>query len=173
MHLRPYEPAPLWGSDDVWREANDTVSYLLRRHSNGLKRTVAYARAVREELSAVFTCLDNLCLRSCPWCPEPCCLSAKIWFDFKDLLFLHLTASPIPPAPLLVELTGVCWYFGPKGCLLDRISRPWICIWYLCPTQLAILRRQGRSDIQTIDRAFLAIKAGRAKMESEFIHLIS
>lgn len=172
--LRPhaYGAVPLWGSTDAWREANETLSYLIQRHRRGLNRAIAYAEAIRCELVPVFTVLDTLCVRSCPWCPDPCCQVAKIWIDFKDLLFLHLTGGPVPPAPLLAELTDICRYLGPRGCLLDRISRPWICTWYLCPTQQRVIQR-GREDAGMIERAFAAIKDGRKKMESEFIHVVS
>ena len=28
--------------------------------------------------------------------PDPCCLKANVWFDFKDLLFFSLNNDPIP-----------------------------------------------------------------------------
>jgi hypothetical protein len=37
------------------------------------------------------------------------------------------------------DLDYLIRYWKPKGCVLPRMSRPWICTWYLCPTQKAIL----------------------------------
>lgn len=164
---------PLWGRKETWGEANETIAYLFRLNRERLKPAVFHAENIKSGLIQLFTILDRLCESSCPWCPETCCLSAKIWFDFKDLLFLHLTSSYVPPDPVLSDMTQVCRYLGPKGCRLDRISRPWICTWYLCPTQTAILRRPEEPGMNEVDRMIAAIKYGREKMELEFIHAIS
>jgi hypothetical protein len=110
---------------------------------------------------------------TCPWCPDHCCLTAKVWFDFKDLLFLHLNGHQIPPAQLLSNLKETCAYWRPNGCKLPRIARPWVCTWYLCPTQTANLLQKPKSVRHNFSRAIQDIKTARKKMESEFIRIVS
>ncbi|MBW2247710.1 MAG: hypothetical protein JRF62_11105, partial [Deltaproteobacteria bacterium] len=59
------------------------------------------------------------------------------------------------------------------GCMLPRITRPWVCTWYLCPTQKANLRQKPKSVQYLFSRAVQAIKTGRKEMESEFIRIVS
>ena len=87
-----------------------------------------------------FPLLDELCMATCTYCPDPCCFSAYAWFDFRDLLFAHLNGLAVPPAQLMTDRKMICRYLGVRGCTLERISRPWICTWYLCPAQLGALR---------------------------------
>ena len=90
--------------------------------------------------------------------------------DFKDLLFAHLNGLEIPPAQLMTNRKMICRYLGNQGCTLERISRPWICTWYLCPTQLGALR----ADAALGTKAFYletstATRRERKEMEAAFI----
>jgi hypothetical protein len=89
------------------------------------------------------------------------------------LLFLHLNGHQIPPAQLLADFKETCSYLSPKGCILPRFSRPWVCTWYLCPTQKANFRQKPNSVQDKFSRAVQAIKTGRKEMESEFIRIVS
>ena len=162
-----------WASPLAWQAAHQTVDDHLQRYRADLKPLESLACEIKSGLIAVFPILDELCAHSCPWCPEPCCLSASVWFDFKDLLFLHLNKLPISPAQPMADAKTPCRYSGPRGCRLPRIARPWICTWYLCPTQTAKLRNghQGKGDL--LNRAFARIKSGRNLLETGFIHMVS
>jgi len=162
-----------WVSPISWQAANQAVDYHLKRYRADLKKLAILAREIKSGLSSVFPTLNELCANSCPWCPEPCCLSASIWFDFKDLLYLHFNTLSISPAQPKANLKTPCRYLGPRGCRLPRIARPWICTWYLCPTQTARLHNghKGKSDL--LKRAHAQIKSGRKLLESEYIRIIS
>ena len=168
-----YRTAPLWGAEDTWKTANRNFEYLIRRHGPNMNRAVGLAREIQVLLEANFLLLDNLCALTCPWCPDPCCLTAKVWIDFKDLLFLHLNGYGIPAAQLLTDLKETCRYWGPRGCRLPRIARPWVCTWYLCPTQKANFRQKPKSVQYKFIRTVQAIKTCRKEMESEFIRIVS
>jgi len=168
-----YRTEPLWGATDTWKTVNRNLEYLIRRHGSKMNRAVALARDVQVRLESIFSLLDDLCAVTCPWCPDHCCLVAKVWTDFKDLLFLHLNGHQIPPAQLLSNLKETCSYWSPKGCILPRFVRPWVCTWYLCPTQKANLRQKSKSVQDNFSRAVQAIKTGRKEMESEFIRIVS
>ena len=162
-----------WVSRQQWRAAHQTVAYHLRRypaHQGLLKNR---AQVLESCLKAVFPILDELCAASCPWCPEPCCLKASVWFDFKDLLFMHLNQLSIPPCQPKANLKNPCCYLGSRGCRLERINRPWICTWYICPTQTAILRKGRSAEHESLQHAFRQIKSERSLLESKYIRIIS
>ncbi len=164
---------PPWNSIDTWLEANRSLNFLMQRNLSELDRAMSLAHKVQTRLASIFSIIDDLCKATCPWCPDPCCLSAKVWIDFKDLLFLHFGGHQIPPEQLLPNLKTVCRYWSLKGCGLPRMTRPWVCTWYLCPTQQANLRQKARHIQDIFSRSVEAIKTGRKEMEAEFIRVAS
>ena len=162
-----------WASPGSWLAANQAVDYHLQRYHADLKPLTILAREIKSFMNSFFPILDELCAHSCPWCPEPCCLRASVWFDFKDLLFLHFNHLSILPAQPRADLKTPCRYLGSRGCRLPRIARPWICTWYLCPTQTAILKNGEAYKREFIDHSIAQIKSGRNLLENEFIRIIS
>jgi hypothetical protein len=120
----------------------------------------------------LFPVMDRICARTCPLCSDPCCLHAKPWFDLRDLIFMHLAGLSIPLDQVLANASATCRCAGPSGCTLPRLSRPWICTWYICPAQKALLDLQPDS----VRAAFLQrreeLKEGRKRLEDEFIALV-
>jgi hypothetical protein len=166
-------PALPWGKSAAWREANRTLGFLIRRHRRELAQAVTIARRVQVHLASLFALMDDLCTATCRFCPDPCCLTAKVWIDFRDLLFLHLAGQPVPMAQLRHDLNGACRCLGPKGCTLPRISRPWVCAWYLCPPQAARLKKKAPPVQENFRRAVQAVKTGRKEMEAEFVRRVT
>lgn len=141
MTLTPSGPPPIpWAAPDEWRAANAAVARLVRRPSGPL---MSLAHQLEAALAETYPRLDALCRITCPHCPDPCCLSATVWLDFRDILQLHLTGQPIPPAQPRSRPGETCRYAGPSGCRLPRPQRPFICTWYLCPAQTAALRKRS------------------------------
>lgn len=165
--------SPPWSMTLRWEEANQSLERLLRLHRSKLALAGVFARDVQAQLESIFPVLDDLCASTCPWCPDPCCLSAKVWIDFKDLLFFHLRGHKIPPGQLLANVKQICRYASLKGCTLARVTRPWVCSWYLCPTQKAVLRNKPRSVQGKFYQTVQAIKSGRENMETAFIRVVS
>ncbi len=159
------------GSPSAWEQSNRAVDHLIRRHGPALAPVFSLARDLAKAYAEVFPTLESLCRRTCSRCPAPCCLSAKVWFDLPDLLFLHFAGCVVPPGQPLSRREEICRYSGPKGCRLDRFSRPWICTWYLCPVQTAVLRRDAPDGGEGHRRAVAGIKAYRRRMERRFIRL--
>jgi hypothetical protein len=85
-----------WASRQSWWAAHKAVAYHLRRYPTDIEPLNIKAQTLESCLKAVFPILDALCAASCPWCPDPCCLKASVWFDFKDLLFMHFDQLSIP-----------------------------------------------------------------------------
>ena len=165
---RPEEPP--WKNAVSWGEANHTVAFLIERYGDHLHETRSLARNLYRKMVTLFPLLEELCRATCTFCPDPCCFSAYAWFDFKDLLFAHLNGLSIPPAQLMTDRKMVCRYLGAQGCTLERIARPWICTWYLCPVQTAVLRTDAaRGKKVFFHETATEIRAGRKEMERAFI----
>ena len=106
-------------------------------------------------------------------CPEPCCLTACPWYDFRDLLFLHLNPLEIPQSQPIHTYKDSCCYLSPRACTLSRITRTWICTWYRCPGRKANLKKRNRRQWETINRTVSKIKRGHEQLEVEFIRALS
>jgi len=163
---------PPWNSMTAWQEASRSLDFLKQKNLTDLDWAMFLAQKLQAHLGSIFSILNDLCKATCPWCPDPCCLSAKVWIDFKDLLFLHLGGHQIPSEQLLSNLKEVCRYWSLKGCVLPRMSRPWVCTWYLCPTQKANLRQKARHTQDEFSRLIQTVKVCRAEMEAEFIRIV-
>ena len=154
-----------------WNEANQTLDYLIAIHGRNLDRATDIARDISRNLTSLFPLLEDLCISTCPWCPDPCCISAYAWFDFKDLLLIHLNRLPVSQGQLMSDSKMTCRYLGGRGCRLERPCRPWVCIWYLCPTQLGALRKYSREGKAFFDETTAKIRIARKRMELIFINL--
>lgn len=164
---------PPWDRATQWCEANQTLAHLVQLHGQRLQHAKILAGSLSAHFESVFPRLDALCQKTCPWCPEPCCTTATVWFDFKDLVFLHVSKGPIPSVQVTRDSAGRCCYLSPKGCVLDRFRRPWICTWYVCETQKRLLKGQRhRRRKQTLEHVFREIKGLRLELETAFVNAI-
>ena len=136
---------PPWGSPGRWLWINQRIDGILREPRNRTKQMRRSAKAVDDSLRLLFPLMDDLCAATCRFCPSPCCFTARVYFDLQDLLFHHLMGFGAPPHQPIRHPQSTCLYLGPGGCRLPRRRRPWICAWYLCPTQTSRIRgRKGR-----------------------------
>lgn len=161
-------PLPPWGSPAAWQAANRSLAWVVGRHRGRLAPAAAIAgevSALLVELAPVMTALGSV---TCGRCLSPCCERARVWFDFRDLLGLHLTGQPLPPHQLRPHLQAPCRYLGAAGCRLPRRLRPWVCIWYLCPLQTTVLDRERLSAVR---RCLETVGKLRREMETAFIRI--
>ena len=163
----PYPTIP-WHTPALWLEANATLGFLLERHTPELEAPRQLAHQMRTQLTSLFPIMDGLCHTTCPACSEVCCQHASVWIDFKDLLFFHLAAIPVPDSQLLSRRGERCRYATTDGCRLDRLQRPFVCTWYLCPAQSQCLREQ-HDRWHTTQTCLQQIKHFRHRMEMSFI----
>lgn len=170
---RPGVPRIPWNAQPAWSQANQTLQHLCTRHWTALDSVHKIAQDLQSQLETLFPVLDSLCNRTCAVCPTPCCQVATVWFDFKDLVFLHLGAQAIATGQLSRTQEGACCCCGPGGCRLPRLSRPWTCSWYLCPAQKNLLVEMPEKTLVLFADTVAAIKQLRKKLEAEFIRITS
>jgi hypothetical protein len=164
---------PPWGSTAEWRELHHTLSHTIATCPGEMKRARNHAGAIREQLLFASEAMERLCAKTCTHCPAVCFLSAKIWADFKDALFWHLTDQAVPLRQTISHSSQVCAYLGRRGCSLPRMSRPFVCAWYLCPTQVARLQTSPNHDeCEGLQDTLASAKRRRKKMESTFVEAV-
>jgi len=161
-----------WPTPALWQEANTCLAHTMRQNQAVLAESHRQAHRMRRRLESIFPLMDRLCRKTCPDCAEVCCRRAWVWADFKDLLFLHLAGIPVPDRQLLGRQGGHCRYSSPDGCGLDRLQRPFVCTWYLCPTQTHILRKQP-AEMQILQASLKRMKGLRQTMEMSFIRAVT
>lgn len=165
---------PPWKMPDSWQEINKTIAQTIRNNGKGLARVHTLAQEICGQLDAVALQMDSLCLQTCWFCPDICCLKARIWADFKDLIFWHLSGQAVPLHQTLSDLNQVCRYLGSRGCTLPRLSRPFVCTWYVCPTQVSRLQADPEGDRWIGLRDTLqAVKHSRQMLENTFVEALS
>ena len=162
-----------WTTNSLWQEINHSLAYVIARYPTQLNASVATAQQINLWFQDLFPLMEELCAATCVYCPDPCCVSARGWIDFRDLLFWHLAQIDIPAQQVRSHTNDICRYFSPKGCQLARIRRPWICTWYLCATQTAFCRKQFPHKLQILTELQAKIKKARGQLEEEFIAVVT
>lgn len=170
--ISPRMSAPLsfipWNSRRLWQEANAAVEHHLQRHRRALANSRHAAVEIRNLFASIFPIMDRLCSTTCPDCTDVCCQHACVWIDFKDLLFLHLTGISVPDRQLIDHRGERCRYGTYDGCRLNRLQRPYVCTWYLCPAQSTQLRKEPKALTQ-VTSSLQQIKQLRLEMENPFL----
>ena len=155
-----------------WRESNCALKRLLAIHRPVLARAVSIADGIRQEVEELMPGMQLLCRRTCRFCPEPCCIANTVWFDFNDLLMLHLLDEPIPGQQAATEPGEACPFLGSRGCRLPWSMRPWMCLKYICPAQLAIFKKNGQPEPAALYGRIERIEDQRLRMETEVLNRI-
>lgn len=170
--MHPDFSAIPWNTTALWHEANACLAETIANHRAILTDTRRQAHRTQQLLQRIAAPMDNLCRRTCPDCTNICCQRAWVWVDFKDLLFFHLADIAPPERQLLNRQGDHCRYVGASGCRLDRIQRPFVCTWYLCPAQTRLLGYK-RAEKQRLSTTLQQIKDCRRQMESAFIRAVT
>jgi hypothetical protein len=162
-----------WSHPTGWREVHQSILFHLDRHRHVREALLPLAREIEKCLKATAPKMDMICAHTCTHCPEPCCLAASVWYDFRDLLSLHLAGKPIPIGQPIAGYRGTCRFIANTGCSLPRSIRPWICTWYLCPVQTRWLKKQPGAAGRRLLKSLNEMKFRRAELEKRFVAVVS
>lgn len=147
-----HDHVPPWPTPALWRTANQAVLSLLANGSNMLQSRQV-AATIGQRIASIDRDMQSLCQATCPTCAQPCCLNATVWYDFRDLLYLHASEAALPLSQISRQSGQACPYLSPTGCMLSRNQRPFICTWYICPPQVRLLDARPwryRTDVRTV-----------------------
>jgi hypothetical protein len=166
-------PYPPWGTKELWSEANSTLHYIIENHYKELQKARDIAERLHAEYQLLFPAIENLSTTTCPKCKNPCCLHAKPYFDFRDLIYLHLSNEQIPEMQTIADSSDQCRYITHVGCSLNRSQRPWICTWYICPSQLTIISTESSTTSLQIPLMINKTQKMRYRLEKIFLQSVS
>lgn len=152
--------------DRHWIDTNRSLGRVLDRAEDYLYAARDLAVSILQSLKNLEPVMEVLCRNSCPWCPNPCCIVNCTWYDFQDLLFLHLSGQHLPPAQVKTGNGEACRYLGPKGCRIHRTSRPWACIVYLCGVQQRCLNKVDSAKAGPFSRSLESVRTTRHDLEA-------
>ncbi len=161
--------SPPWGEPAQWAGVHARIEAALGEEKGTADRLRCLGRLISGRIAALSPLMEGLAAATCIRCPAPCCLTAKIWFDAKDLLVFHLSDRALPPAQTIAKMADPCRYTSHRGCRLDRPDRPWVCTWYLCPTQRERLRKEDPAAYDRLQEEMKEIGAARRKMLKVFL----
>jgi len=158
-----------WPTQALWIEAQEALRYSLAPGSDRMAAARQTAYRLAHQLDLLADRFDQLAATTCDDCLDPCCRHAKVWLNFQDLLFIHLHHETLPPYQLRRNLDEPCRFLGSRGCTLPRLSRPWICTWYICPNQRQALERDVPGGVAQTLAALVRVKSLREEMEGHFL----
>jgi len=61
-----------------------------------------------------------------------------------------------------------CWFLGEKGCILDPVSRPFICHTYICQDLETEMKRRDPELVADLSERFAIIGRMRTQLRAEF-----
>ncbi len=160
---------PPWHTLQLWHTANTSLAHIMRRHQSRLELAKQIASQIRRQIESLDDLMGTLCSQTCPDCLDVCCHHATVWYDFRDLLYMHLSHVRPPANQLHTAPDRPCPCFGHCGCTLPRTQRPFICTWYLCATQKARLSQMVASRELFLRNILGALKQARCKLEDLFL----
>jgi hypothetical protein len=101
----------------------------------------AVALSIARNLEELDGIMEALCQTTCPSCTHICCHAKGVFYNEVDLLFLTAYGSFYPPSQTrLMATQHFCTYWEPeRGCRLPRLFRPYVCTWFICENQSALL----------------------------------
>ncbi len=168
-------------SDIPWQMAEDWKQVLLsfkaveNKGKDKLTALFCIAKEIQKNFEIISEPMESLCAWTCVNCEDICCMRATIWFDLKDLLYIYFATGKFPESQIkkitLKNQIRTCGCLTQKGCSLSRIERPFVCTWYVCPTQKEYLKQHYPKLLLDFEQTLLNIKELRNKLEEEFICL--
>jgi hypothetical protein len=154
-----------WQTPELWHTANAVLSASIGKMNSAMLPALATAARIARRIESMDRVMDGLCAQTCPACKAICCRHATVWFDFKDVLFLHLIGAELPPGQAVTGSGPPCRYLTSEGCVLPRHCRPFICLWYLCPAQKSILKTVEPGVCDDLAVQLEALKHDRREIE--------
>ncbi len=161
-----------WASSSAWGECRQSLEMTIAAAGVDLDPARAIASRIVHRYDLAGDLFDALAGACCGVCRRPCCLDARVWLDFKDLLLIHLSGQSPPPAQLRCSWHGRCRYLTSQGCILPRGVRPWVCTWYICPAQRRALARDIPGGPERLAGWWREIALLREAMENAFVAVV-
>jgi hypothetical protein len=171
MNTHRIPPIP-WQQAGELEEVSIFFHTIDRVHGLALGPVRDLAREIRDRLKDLSRRIHALCALTCRDCRDVCCRRATIWYDFRDLLYLHFAGDGLPEQQIKKVGGGEgnaagCFHLTDRGCRLSRSERPFVCTWYLCPDQ----KLADPAVFNFISEQLSEVKMLRNEMETAFCRI--
>ena len=110
-------------------------------------------------------------LKICTRCLYPCCRRVGYLYSDKDIMFLKLSGKD-PIRKIQGRGNKGCTFLGSEGCLLDSLSRPFICHKYLCAELKTAMNEENPEILNALEERFKLIDEMRSRMWTEYLDVL-
>ncbi len=142
----------------------EQVTQSIIKSASSRKERSRHLQTLAGEIAEIYKNIDNdiekVSQKTCPSCSDVCCMRATVWYDLKDLLYIYYSSGELPLEQIYRRDDGSCCHLSTHGCILKRSLRPFICTWYICPTQKREMGGGGKL-VMSIDK----VKELRKRLE--------
>lgn len=160
-----------WQNREQWMELQLSIERICEGIGEDTQAITGLTENIRTSYSAVDAQLQELCEKTCSLCSDVCCMRATVWYEIRDLLYLQLAGKSFQENQVSRESDGRCCFLLDNGCSLPRDERPFICTWYICAAQKALLQEQGEAGDLLISRIG-EIQESRKNLEEKCIQAV-
>jgi hypothetical protein len=162
-----------WQMTEDWNQVLQSFKAVENKGKHKLTPPSGMAKEIQKNYEFLSEPMESLCACTCVNCEDICCMRATIWFDLKDLLYIYFATGKFPESQIkkitLKNQIRTCGCLIQQRCILSRTQRPFVCTWYLCPTQKAYLKQYYPKRLLDFEQTLLNIKGLRNKIEDEFV----
>jgi hypothetical protein len=153
-----------WSHQADWEEMLQFTGNICEELGESRVEVMRHINDIISDYEDLEASLSHLCAATCPACENVCCTKATVWYDQRDIIVYHLATGFFPEKQVSRSVTGACCHLGPGGCRLPRLERPFICTWYICGAQTAMLKREVSGPGTNILEQIHRIKETRKKI---------
>jgi hypothetical protein len=151
-------------TDECWSDAVRD----LERQIDPPRRVILEwtAKEISLNIQRLDVLMNRYCEATCPSCDDPCCDGRRVFYNRADLLYLIGTGDHLPPGQTRRTAGEACRYLTPRGCVLPREKRPYVCVWFLCEPQMELFQAEKAATQRKTLNTFLEIRSHRLRLES-------
>lgn len=159
LYRRPY-------LDKDWKIFTEQLAGRMKKL--GLERFQMAAKHIAAGIQWLDPLMERYCALTCPSCKDPCCTGQKVFYNRADILYLIALNEPLPPGQTRNTASSPCRYLCPDGCTLQRIWRPYVCVWFLCEAQMALFLNEQACFQRRVVSVMQEIRKARLLIESMY-----
>jgi hypothetical protein len=155
-------------SDREWQQV--LIVLQGRLSALGAETISPLVRSLRERIQWLDAVMVRYCEATCPSCEDPCCHGLQVFYNRTDLLWLLALDEHFPPGQTRRGPTEPCRYLTQNGCILPRMLRPYVCVWFLCEAQVNLLRDEPALFQRHFVRVLEEMRILRLRLETLYRH---
>ncbi len=150
--------------DEEWSEIISSMKSTLSGMEQVKVRSLA--KLIAERILWLDVPMSRYCDLTCPSCLDACCLGNEVFYNQADILYLLSAGGDIPPGQTRALAGEPCRYLSEMGCRIPRLSRPYVCVWFICEPQMGIFHEERTAYQRQIISVMQEIRACRLRLES-------